>query len=290
MLLFALAFCWGPSFLFIKLSIEEFSPLSLVFFRITLASVILIIICSLQRKNLFHYRRYAKHFFVTGLSSAAIPFFLISFGEKYIPSSLAAVINGSVPIFVLLLGFLTRMEQITSRKLSGVLLGVIGLIIIFLPSLINNTEISLFGSALVCIASIFYAIGMLYSRRFLMGLPFLVAPTMQIIFSTLCLLPFFLFLELPHISTIPTITSIIGIIGLSFFGTIMAFILYYKILELADASFLSLSTMLFPLIGLILGIIFLKEAITWSMLIGAAFIFMALIFTNPYIRKKISTE
>jgi len=88
------ALCWGPSYLFIKLAIFDIPPLTLVLFRVAIACLILLCVCQIQKHKFFSCARGNwKHFAVMGITLNALPFFLISYGEVYISSSLAGILN-----------------------------------------------------------------------------------------------------------------------------------------------------------------------------------------------------
>jgi drug/metabolite transporter (DMT)-like permease len=93
-----LAALWGPSFLFMKVAVEEIPPLTLVLGRVGIAALSLYVIMRWQGNDLPKDRRTWQHFLVVGLFSNALPFVLFSWGEQYIDSALAAIFNGSTRI------------------------------------------------------------------------------------------------------------------------------------------------------------------------------------------------
>lgn len=211
-----------------------------------------------------------------GLFANAIPFSLIAYSEIYISSSLAAIINGSAPIFVTIFAhFFIHDERISWVKTLGISLGFIGLVLVMLPSLLQARYGSTFGVILMIGAAICYAIGMVYGRRHLTRVPGLVAPTWQLFFSSITLLPLaLLFAPLPHS---PPAISIFGVLGLAVIGTATAFYFYYQLVQKAGATYLSLSTLIFPIISINLGVIFLNEILSPIAYVGFALILMGLI-------------
>lgn len=271
------ACCFGPSFLFIKVAVREVSPFTLVSARIFIGAILLYLFLKIQRKSIRPYFYLWKHFIIAGAFSTFIPFLLISYGEKEISSGLTGIINGSVPIFTAVLAhhFLPN-DKVTLGKILGISSGIIGLFVIFAPTLFKEQLGSLLGMGMVVIASIFYAMGTIYMKKHLQNLPPLVAPTGQLFFTSLLLFPAALILSLSSPLLLPSWQVIGSIIGLGFLGTFLAFILYYKILQIASATELSYSALIFPVIALLLGTIFLQEQLRWNIYLGAFFILLGL--------------
>ncbi|MBI3211215.1 MAG: DMT family transporter, partial [Simkania negevensis] len=174
-------------------------------------------------------------------------FLLISYGEKKISSGLTGIINGSVPIFTAVLAhhFLPN-DKISLGKTLGISSGMIGLLVIFAPTIFGEQLGSALGMGMVVIASIFYAMGMIYMKKHLQNLPPLIGPTGQLFFTSLVLLPATLILHISSPMSLPSWQVVGSIIGLGFLGTFLAFILYYKILQIASATELSYSALIFP--------------------------------------------
>lgn len=284
--IFLLACCFGPSFLFMKVCVEEIPPLTLVSLRVTLGALALFSLLKLQGKSLWFYRSYLKHFVVMALSGCVVPFFLISYSERTISSALAGLINGSVPIFTATFAhFFIPNDQLNLRKMLGIFWGMLGLALIFVPNLKNNL-IQAEGIMMVTIASIGYAIGMVYSKKYLQGLPPLIAPTWQLILASLIATPLCLIIERPYTLPFPSYQAILSVLGLALIGSALAFILYYKIIEIAEASYLSLSTFFFPLIALALGTFFLGEVLSWNSYLGGALILLGLVFAMKRVKRE----
>lgn len=287
LLLIILAMCWGPSFFFIKIILEEIPTLILVNLRLAIAAIILVIIVKCQGKKLFIWIHLWKHFLIMGVFASALPFVLITYSETKIPSSLAGIINGSSPIFTAILAhFALDTERITIKKIVGILLGLCGIIAAFLPSLLEGVHADVFGITCVTIASISYAIGMVHSRKYLTALPNLIAPTFQLMMGAAVLLPFSFIFERPLSLPMPSVGVVVSLLSLAILGTVLAFVLYYAISRLAGATYLSTSTLLFPFISIFLGVIFLHEKLEWNAYLGCLLILLGLITANSLINFK----
>lgn len=269
-----------------KVSVKELPPLTIVSMRVALAALLLSIFLKIQKKKLWPYKKHIKHFLVMGISACALPFFLITYSEKTISSGLAGLINGSVPIFAATMShFFLPNDRLSIQKSLGIVMGVIGLTFVFIPSLHEGVGNAL-GIMMVIISSLAYAFGMVYSKKYLQGLPPLIAPTWQLLMATFLSLPLCLIIEKPYALPMPSVQTLGAVIGLAFIGSACAFILYYRLIEIAGASYLSLCTLLFPLIAVTLGAVFLEEQLTWNSYIGGAIILSGLVLGTELIKWK----
>lgn len=279
--IFILGWMWGPSFLFIKIAGEEVPPFTAATLRVGIASLVLLIILNCRKIKLKPLGAIWGHFAFMGIVSMAITFMLFFYGETHIDSSVAALINGSPPIYTAILAhFFLKDEPITLKKCCGVILGLCGLLVLFLPNVLEGTEFHLGGTLAIMTATFLYAVGFIYAKRFLIGLPPLVAPTSQLICATLFLIPFSLVLEQPFDLVMPSLKALGSLCFLGVFGTAIAFLLYYKILEQAGAMALSMTSYLLPIIGLLLGSLVLDESLAWNNYLGGFLILCAMGLVN----------
>ena len=275
--LFSLACCFGPSYLFMKISVEELPPFTIVFLRVFIAACLLFFLIKVQKKSLWRYRKHLKHFFVMGAIGCVIPFALITYSERSISSGLAGLINGSVPLFAAILShFYLPNDALNMQKSCGILIGLVGLTFVFLPG--SSQDFCQIGSALmVVLSSLFYASAMVYAKKKLQNLPPLIAPTWQLIMAALIALPLCLFVEKPYHLPLPSLKAWGSVIALATIGSALAFVLYYRIIEIASASYLSFCTLLFPLIAVLIGAIFLGERLSWNVYVGGGAILSGLL-------------
>ena len=286
LLLLALAMSWGPSFFFIKVGIETIPPLTLVLIRLLLGSSLLFMMILMQKEKVLPYFKYYKYFLIMGLTANALPFVLISYGEIYISSSLAGIINGSVPIFTVVLShFCTQDEKATKHKIIGIILGFIGIMIVYIPTLLDKKIGNEMGILMVLVASISYAVAMVYSKKHAKKIPGLIAPAMQLLFAGTLITPFTLYFDRPWNLAMPSTSSLLSVFCLAFLGSAIAFMLYYKIVKETGATYLSMVTLLFPIIAIIFGTIFLGERPCLNDYIGCAFILLGLIIANKLYTK-----
>lgn len=289
-LLLSLSLCWSPSFLFIKLALNSFYPVTIVWVRFAAASLILLLVFKGQGVELKKYFIYWKEFLLIGFFANAFPILLITFSQQHLSTSLAAIFNSTTPLTTILLApFFLKNEPITPLKLMGVLLGIMGVVIIFSPSLLSGAlHFNGLAAMGILLAAASYGIGMIFSKKIYIkhGSEVIkVMPAFQLLAASLLTLPLLLFFSEGVYKEL-YLSSVLSLLGLTIFGTAIAFILYHALIRMAGATFLSFCTLLFPVFAIFLGFIFLGEEISLLSLIGSLFIFSGLITANFLSPKK----
>jgi drug/metabolite transporter (DMT)-like permease len=281
LLLLLLASMWGPSFLFIKVAVEDIPPLTMVLGRVATGALVLLFLLRLQGSRLPKWGPIWKHLAVVALIHNAIPFVLFSWGEQYIDSALAAILNGTVPFFTIILAhFFAQNDRITPVKMVGILVGFGGMVLLALPSIGDGLQATTWGILAITAASFLYGVAIVYTRNHLRGLQPLAAPTGQMILASLYMLPLSLLIDRPYLLPMPSLASLASMLALGVIGTAAAFTIYYKLLERANASYVSMTTYLIPVFGVSLGAIVLNEAITWERVAGCALILLGVMIVN----------
>ena len=168
--LLAIASIWGASFMFIKVMVDEVSPLAIAWLRLGGGGIVILGVMVAMRVRIPRGRRYWLDVVVVAALGTAIPFVLIPWGTQQIPSNLAAVLNGAMPFWVAILAtmFLPA-ERLTRNKLIGVALGFAGLAVIIGPDGFDLRSASTQGQLAVILAALSYAAGAVYLRRYMLG-------------------------------------------------------------------------------------------------------------------------
>src|SRR4051794_25847215 len=147
-----LAALWGASYMFIKVAIDDVSPIIVVWVRLVLAALVLLPTAP-RRGALRGLRPHLPVVALLSVVQVAAPFLLISFGEKHIASSLAGILVASAPIFTALLAFrVDREEMATGWRLVGILVGIVGVALLFGVDLSGDSA-ALLGGLMVLLAS-----------------------------------------------------------------------------------------------------------------------------------------
>ncbi len=155
-----------------------------------------------------------------------------------------------------------------------------GLSILVLPALVDGVQATTLGVLGIALAAALYGVAIVYSRNHLRDLPPLVAPTGQLLLASALLLPLALVVERPYLLPTPSLASILSLLVLAVLGTAVAFVVYYHVLALMDASHVSMTTYLIPIFGVILGVLVLGEQLTWHSYVGCGLILLGVMTVN----------
>ena len=166
-LLLVLASLWGSSFAFVKLAVAEIPPFTLVTARAGLAALALLVVVYASGRRMPREPRIWGQFLVQGTVAVALPFILISWGQQYIDSALAVIINSTPTVFIVILGhFFTRDVRFDRTNLLGVAAGFAGVMVLMGPEVLAGLGVDAMAQLAVLLASVCYAILPLYGRRF----------------------------------------------------------------------------------------------------------------------------
>ncbi|MEP7291016.1 MAG: EamA family transporter [Chloroflexota bacterium] len=284
-----LAVIWGSSFLFIRIGVEQLSPFQVVFIRTAIAAVGLNLLLLTRGKHLPLNRKALVPLIVIAIGNTTIPFALITWGEKSITSGLAAMLQSTAALFTLIIAhYFFVDERISPQKVVGLIVGFLGVMVLSSKSIVNGQlDISqLSGALAVVVASFFYAIFAIYSRKMIQNrFEPLVVSTGAMTFAAISsgiLMVVAPLLGGQAATPLNTVSSdvllAVGLLG--FVNTFIAYIIFYWILEELGAGRTSMVTYVVPAIGLALGAFVLKEEIDWRLLVGAAMIFAGIAIVN----------
>jgi drug/metabolite transporter (DMT)-like permease len=278
--LFALGAIWGASFMFIKVAGAEMQPFFLVEVRLGLAALAMILLSASQRGTFSGIRANWLPILVMGIINCAIPYTLITWGEVYINSGLAAIYNACAPLWAAALGLVwIWAERPSVGRLLGLLAGMAGVVLVVSANLSGEGESSmqLLGQGAVLLAALSYAVAGIFGRKKLQGVPVQVTATGQLIIGAVILLPFSL-LQIP--AQMPSLQAIGSIATLSILGTAVASLLYYWLLTHVGATRTLLVTYLLPAFALIWGALLLHEPITLVAVAGLILILLGITITS----------
>jgi drug/metabolite transporter (DMT)-like permease len=271
-LLLLLASIWGASYLFIKVAVEDIPPAALMEAR-TLCAALLLLTYLVWRmggaRAKAELRASWRHCLVLGVLSAAVPFWLIAWGEQHIDSGLAAVLQASVPIFnaLLLLRFVPH-ERLGRVQALGLAVGILGVTVVtgVHPS---GGGWAVLGALAVVVSSISYAGGGVYGQLAVSTTPGPVLAAGSMLCGALVLLPFALLQPPTHA---PGWEALASLAALTLGGTALAQLILFRMLALHGSARLSLVTYLMPGFALVYGALILDEEITVWTLGGLALI------------------
>jgi drug/metabolite transporter (DMT)-like permease len=289
-----LALIWGFSFYFIKVGLEEFTPVGVAFSRIAFGAATLIIL-SLVTKTPLPPRWSWKYIFFASLLWVSIPWMLFGFGETRVSSALAGIINGATPLMTLVAILLVFPEEKPTRqRMFGLGIGFIGILVVVgvwnIGGAQDGSSIDLLGVGVLIMAISCYGIAYPFVRRYLTG-PTVREPLNPIAIATgmmLCGLaitgPIVAFTGITNAQL--TAGPFLSMVALGVLGSGFAYVLNFKLVTAADATTASTVTYITPLVAVIVGAIFLNEHITWNQPVGGLLVVLGAATAQGLIRRK----
>jgi drug/metabolite transporter (DMT)-like permease len=265
---------WGGSFLFIGIAVKEVSPLMLVTLRVGIAALALHAVMRVSGAALPVSQEALIAYFWMGVSSNAVPFLLISWGQTHIAAGLASILNATTPLFTALVAHvLTRDEKMQGRRLIGVCIGFSGVAVMIGGAALKDLGTEIVAQIAVLGAAISYAFSGVYGRRFKrLGISPTASATGQITASFLMLLPVTLLFSSPWTMALPSHEAMMAILALGLFSTALAYIVFFKILAEAGATNAALVTFLIPVSAIMLGYLVLGERLEMKHFLGMVMI------------------
>jgi drug/metabolite transporter (DMT)-like permease len=278
-LLGVLSVLWGGSFFFNGVALKELPPFTLVFLRVALAALILLPVLRAYRIGFPRGLSGWRPFFGIALLNNVLPFSLIVMGQTYIPSGLASILNATTPLFTVLVMAASGDEKLLMRRVGGVVVGLIGVIILHGQDIgFNNSQ----GvGILLCLAAAFsYGLSALYARRKLSDSPALATATFQLLASSLMMAMVAAIVDRPWQLPMPGATTWLAMAGLAGLSTALAYIVFFQILRRSGSTNVMLVTLLIPVTAILLGYLVLGERISGREIIGAVVIGSALLLID----------
>ena len=273
-LLLLLAALWGSSYFFIKVGVEDVAPSVLMAGRTLLAGLILLAFVTATRgatRVRAELHASWRQAVVYGTLNAAVPFWLIAWGEQHIDSSVAGIAQATVPLFTFVIGlrFLPH-EGVAPIRWVGVALGLVGVGVLSGLDTSGGWWVAA-GTFAVVLSSLSYGFAGIYAQLRVHNTPGPVLATGAMLTAGLLLLPFAI-VQRPHAP--PGWQAFAAVAGLAILGTAIAQIVFFRMLPPYGARRISLVAYIMPGFAIAFGAIFLSEPVTKAMVIGLAFILL----------------
>ena len=280
LLLLLLGAIWGSSFFNIKIATYSFEPYTLALIRVIFAALFLVVFSIFFKIKINAFSKNWKIYALVGLCNIAIPFSLIAVGTNKVDSYLAAILMSTTPLTGSILAHIfTKDEKITFFKSIGIILGFIGVLLLFFDKLILN-ENNYFFALVILVGSTFYSIAGILILKRMKNSGNLDVTTSTMIWALIFLLPVAFIFEEPFNST-PTFQSVLSLVYLGSVATGFAWWLRFKILMKNGLVFQTQVAYLIPIFGVIFGVLVLNEQITWKV-----FASLVIIMSSIYIVKR----
>jgi len=251
----ALGVIWGLPYFFIKLAVQEVSPLVLAFCRVAMASAVLLPI-AWRRGTLRSLSRHKAAIVAFALAEFAVPFTAISLGERWISSSVTGILIAMVPLSIALIQrFFGVSEALGLWRITGLSLGFAGVAALLGTGPIAN-PLGWAGVACMLLATLGYAIGPLIIQRHFSELDStgplaasLGVASVVLLIPAACDLPVHL----------PSTLALVSIVVLGLICTALAMLLMFYLVRHAGASRAAVITYINPVVATLLGVLVLRE-------------------------------
>ena len=275
-----LGLIWGSSFLWIKVALNEMTPLMLVGWRVLFGLAGLAAVVAWRRSTFPRDRRLWFWMGLLGITNTLLPFVLISWGEQHIDSAVAAILNGTVPLFTMVIAHLfLKDDRMTAARLAGLVVGFVGVVVLMGHDLdVTQTSGSVLGQVAVLLAALSYAGSAVLARRTLRGIDSFVQAMVPVLSATSAAWILAGLLDEVAVPSLPVTWFALAWLGL--LGSCVAYLLYFFLLHNVGPTRTTLVTYIFPVVGLILGVTFLNEALDLGLAIGALLIIAGIAIVN----------
>ncbi len=275
---------WGSSFLLIKIAVAPagvdpnsaglFDPLSLATARLMMAAIGFMALIAVTHRKLPTDRRTLVALVIVGIFNNAIPYALITWGERTVDSGLASVLNATVPLFSLVIAhFALADDKMSMGKILGLISGFAGIVLLATRSIDPMHPNSVEGQLAIVVAAASYAIAAVMIRAWLRHVETMTTAGVSIFAGALILL----IITLATVRPLPVFTNmqpgtVLAAVELGIVNTFIAYILFFGLMADWGASRTTMVTYVPPPVGVLLGLIFAHEPIDWKLIVGATMI------------------
>jgi len=276
----ALGFAWGSSYLFIKIGVETLTPFTLVAARLAIGTAVLALVMRLTGHHLPRVRSAYGHLLVVALLGVVIPFSLITWGEQSIDSALAAILNGTVPLFAIVLAALVLADEpMTVNRVAGLLLGFAGVVALVGPNLRSGLAGGVAGEVALIVASVSYAAAGVYARWKVRDVSPQASALLEIGFAFVITLVLAFAIESP-LATRVEASAVLAVVWLGLVGSGLAFMAFFWLLSRWGATRTSMVAYLIPVVGILLGVLVRHEEVTLLTMVGTAMVIGGVALAN----------
>ena len=270
---------WGSTWLFIKLGLEDLPPFTFAGIRFVIACAILFVWIGIRRMSLPTKRADWILLAISGILAFGLNYGLVFWGEQYISSGLAALLQATLPAFGLVFAhFHLPSERLSWARIAGVVLGGFGVAVVFSNQLAIAGRQALAGSVALVLSAIFAAYSNVLVKAYGKHLDPAILAAGQMIFGLLLLLAVGIPLEGNPLNFRWTPMAVVALLYLAVVGSVIAFLLYYWLLLNMNVTNSMLIALVTPVVAVVLGMLVLDEEIGWRTLIGGAMIMLGISF------------
>ena len=269
LLLLTLATLWGGSYTFIKLGVATIPPVTLIAGRTLIAGLLLLAIMVWRDMQLPKGAAIWRRFLFQACLNSVIPWTLIAWAERSVDAGLATILNSTSPIITFFLTLaIVRQDPPTLRKLLGVVAGMAGICLIIGVQALQGLGEQFLAQVAIVMATICYAGGAVFSRGF-KGLDPMAPAAGSLLCGAAILLPVSVIAERPW-TVMPSVTSVLALLGLAIFSTAIAFVIYFRLIQTLGSVGTTAQAYLRVPIGVAFGVLLLGERLSPTAWLGLA--------------------
>ena len=284
-LLVLLALIWASAFFNIKIATYSFGPVTIALLRVFFGAIPVLILCFYKKIKVEAFSKDWYWFAIIGFINLVVPFYLISYGVESVQSNLAAILMSTTPLSSTILGhYYTKDEKFNFTKTIGILIGFAGIVYLFSDNLLIN-ESNFISAILILVGSTCYVIGGVLTLKIKEKKNENVTGSI-LIWAVIILIPLSVLIEKPWTYS-PSVQSTISVVYLGLVSTGIAWLLRFKILVNNGLIFQSQVSYLIPIFGTILSYIFLRELITFKVVISLVAVTIGIYFVRRAGDKKV---
>ena len=284
-LLVVLALIWASAFFNIKIATYSFGPVTIALLRVFFGAIPVLILCFYKKIKVEAFSKDWYWFAIIGFINLVVPFYLISYGVKSVQSNLAAILMSTTPLSSTILGhYYTKDEKFNFTKTIGILIGFAGIVYLFSDNLLIN-ESNFISAILILVGSTCYVIGGVLTLKIKEKKNENVTGSI-LIWAVIILIPLSFLIEKPWTYS-PSVQSTISVVYLGLVSTGIAWLLRFKILVNNGLIFQSQVSYLIPIFGTVLSYIFLRELITFKVLVSLIAVTIGIYFVRRAGYKKV---
>jgi drug/metabolite transporter (DMT)-like permease len=276
---------WGASFLFMKVALDGVSFYQVAWSRLVLGGLSLGIIVLFMRQRLPRDRAVYLHFLVIAVTNCVVPHIAFAWAEQYVSSGLASIYNAVTPITTALMVTLAfHVEKLNRGQVLGIGIGIAGVVVIIAPWQHSGFTGDLAGQLACLLAAVCYGFSFGYVRRFLSHRPI---PGATFAFLNIGIAGAIMLLLTPVIAWQPvelTPGIVASLLTLGILGTGVAYIWNINVLRAWGPTNTSTVTYITPVVGVLLGVLVLRETFSANQPVGAALVLLGILFTQQRIR------
>lgn len=272
---------WGSAYFFIAIAQPELPPLTIAALRtIPASAALLLIVLSLGYRLPATFAEW-RLFLLFSAFNTVLPFVLIVWGQARATGGMAAILNSTAPLFgIFLAHLLTHDEKLSWNKLAGILVGMAGVGILVGYDFAFGASADVLAKLALLAAPLCYVCANIFVRTRLGHYPPFVVAVMQMVGAVFVTFPLAFAIDQPWTLPAPSWNALGAIVAMGLFGSALASLCHFTVLQRAGATNASLVTLIMPLTPIVLGGVFLGDRLTPRDMVGALVIAAALVIID----------